>query len=375
MQKRKDINQEIYYICNWGNDKRKAWSGTTFSLYTALSRIREIHEYSITYNIFEKWIMKLAKICIDRSGIHKTNTFNSLTDRINQNKLKMIPGKPINLQIGCYGKFPNSYIYEDLSASALLYTLENNPKSFFASNFGTCSKKSLIKKALRQNVVYENALGILTMSHWVKEILIQSLKTNKVYYVGAGINVDISLISDNDRNCNRILFIGRDFKRKGGYLVLDAYKDLVKRRPSLELYIAGPKKLEDIQGVHWLGDVNSDDLPNYLNLCDVFCMPSEFEAYGLVYAEAMCFGLPCIGSDLCEGPYLINDGVNGYILKDRTPQALSILLERALDNEQIKLHLRECRQEYIDKYSWDTVAKRIITIINEDKLLSETTIG
>ena len=49
-------------------------------------------------------------------------------------------------------------------------------------------------------------------------------------------------------------------------------------------------------------------------MCDVFCMPSYFEAYGLVFVEALTFGLPCIGRNCYEMPYFIEDGKTGLLL-------------------------------------------------------------
>ena len=43
------------------------------------------------------------------------------------------------------------------------------------------------------------------------------------------------------------------------------------------------------------------------NLCDYFVMPSKFEAYGLVFAEALIYGLPCIGKKCYARPEFINN--------------------------------------------------------------------
>ena len=58
-----------------------------------------------------------------------------------------------------------------------------------------------------------------------------------------------------------------------------------------------------------------EESAKYFNLCDFFVMPSRFEAYGLVFPEALIFGLPCIGKNICAVPEFIQDGENGKVLR------------------------------------------------------------
>lgn len=81
--------------------------------------------------------------------------------------------------------------------------------------------------------------------------------------------VDYSL-----KNGHRIFFVGRNFKRKNGQLVVDAFRILKSKDREAELYIAGSKNLDiQIDGVYLFGNLPPDELYHYLNLCDIFCMP------------------------------------------------------------------------------------------------------
>lgn len=177
--------------------------------------------------------------------------------------------------------------------------------------------------------------------------------------------MDDSLIDNGEhRQGNRILFIGRDFDRKNGPLVVEAFRILRQSRPEVELFIAGPENLRlSDEGIHLLGNLPYRELPKYLNLCDVFCMPSKFEAYGLVFPEALTFGLPCIGRDAYEMPYFIEEGETGYLLKHENAEELADLIDKALGNKQMLANVRERRDFYLQEYSWDTVARRIHEVI------------
>lgn len=180
-----------------------------------------------------------------------------------------------------------------------------------------------------------------------------------------GINLDGSRVEYSHKNGHRILFVGRDFKRKNGQLVIDAFRILKSKDKDAELYIAGPRNLElQIEGIHVLGDLPGEKLYHYFNLCDVFCMPSKFEAYGLVFIEALVYGLPCIGRDAYEMPYFIEENETGYLLREESPDALAGLMEQALSNEKMKENVRSRRERYLKEYSWETAAKRIAAVID-----------
>ena len=65
----------------------------------------------------------------------------------------------------------------------------------------------------------------------------------KVHAVGGGINVDAAGIRPGSKEGRRILFVGRNFVRKGGPLVVQAFTILRKKYLwSAELYLAGAKE-------------------------------------------------------------------------------------------------------------------------------------
>lgn len=149
--------------------------------------------------------------------------------------------------------------------------------------------------------------------------------------------------------------------------MVEAYQKARQVKNDLELYIAGPDKLSITgPGIHFLGSLRYEDLVEYFNLCDVFCMPSKFEAYGLVFPEALTFGLPCIGRNAYEMPYFIEEGKTGYLLMHEDSDELSDLILKSLQNYNMKQNVRDRREYYIKEYSWKTVASRIYDVMKED---------
>lgn len=204
------------------------------------------------------------------------------------------------------------------------------------------------------------------MGNWMADELVRkyNIPKHKVHHVGGGSNIDVSKIDGTSKNGKRFLFVGRDFDRKNGPLVVEAFKKIYETDKSYELYIIGPEKINCIcEGIRFLGNLSYDEVAYYFNLCDVFCMPSKFEAYGLVFVEALIYGLPCIGRNAYEMPYFIEDGVTGYLLNDENAKKLSELMLNLINNKEIINNVLSKREYYIKEYSWDTVAERIYNII------------
>lgn len=362
----------MLFVCNWAKDKKTSWSGTHNGIYTALQKYFSITNIDIgyhngdLYNFFyflQKAFRKILKLKND-GEINRLAHYNKTINH----KFKNISNLPaIQFEECPHQKNIQSYFYQDLSVSAVKHLYENYKDLFQISGFQNIPYNTIVKRTEIQNISYRDCAGIFCMGEWFRNFLVNNgIPENKVYAVGAGINLDKDKIDLTHKEGNKILFVGRDFNRKNGPLVLRAFKKAQAIRPGIELYIAGPAKRDDISGVHWLGDVPSSDLAYYFNLCDIFCMPSRFEAYGIVFIEALTYGLPCIGRDAFEMPFFIDEGKTGYLLKHEDDSELSELLLKLLDNNEIKNNVFSKREEYLNKYSWDAVANRMAHIIYSD---------
>lgn len=102
-------------------------------------------------------------------------------------------------------------------------------------------------------------------------------------------------------------------------------------------------------------------------MCDVFCTPSYFEAYGLVFIEALTFGLPCIGRNCYEMPYFIDESKTGLLLKKDDVNELANLMKTILSDNGFKNNIAEKHDYYINEYSWETVAKRMKEVMDKSK--------
>lgn len=70
------------------------------------------------------------------------------------------------------------------------------------------------------------------------------------------------------------------------------------------------------------------DIELYYRKADAFCLPSLYEGFPNVVCEAMCSGLPVICSNVCDNPYLIEDGIGGFLFNPHDPYDIALKIRK-----------------------------------------------
>lgn len=362
---------DIYFVSRWAKDKQKTWSGTNWGIYTALKKLYTIQDIDLPTDIsFCERLLRKLRIRKPDFSIRENKYYAQFCDKFLQD---ITPLKTVFQFAEIVKDSPSvkTYIYQDLSVDYVWYMYNNLPEVFKVSAYQNQDPKDIERRCSIQNDYYRHhCTGIFTMGKWLAEDLINrtGISPSLVHPVGGGINISLSA-TNTERTSNKILFVGRDYIRKGLPITMDAFKCLKHKMPNAEIYVAGPKAdpymEESIDGYHFLGDLDTTALSHYFGICDIFCMPSYFEAYGLVFIEALTAGLPCIGRNCYEMPYFIEDGKTGYLIDNDDAKVLSERMYSLLHDEQIKQNVHNKRDYYIQEYSWDAVAKRMAKTIGE----------
>jgi glycosyltransferase involved in cell wall biosynthesis len=230
----------------------------------------------------------------------------------------------------------------------------------------------------REQEIYREAAAIMTLSEHLRTSFIEDfcIPSGKVIAVGAGPNTNLTptLPEESGRaNVPTILFVGRNFERKGGPLLLKAFAAVQKQVPDAHLLIVGPPALKvDQPGVTCLGFLSMDDpsgrerLQAAYGRAHVFCLPTKYEPFGLVFVEAMLFALPCVGPRAWAVPEIIVHGETGLIVPPDDQTALADALIRLLSNQQYAQELGEAgRRRALERFSWKVVARRIQGVLRQ----------
>ena len=372
----------INYVYEWTEPREQCWSGTPYGLYKSLSSLccmadvdlnRKFNSASLNRlaaklrHFFRKLLFALLRS--DSNYIIKRITEKSLSKKLNSKAPSLVYTDYL-----CKDT-EKMFVYQDLSVNFDIRYAQNHPDGYLPYE----SRKILTKRSLaHEKIFYQRCAGIFTMSEWLKEDMIKNIGIDpeKIQVVNAGCNVKIDsretlAAALSRKNGRRFLFVGVDWERKNGPLVAEAFRRLREKYSDIELYIVGPASCPlpaaQDSGIFYVGQISHDDVKLYYDKCDYFVMPSEFEAFGIVFVEAMINALPCIGRDAFAMPEIIEEGKNGYLLKEESAEALSALLEKLLLNgKELTEYILAHRDTYIDKYSWDSVAAKMADFIRRN---------
>jgi glycosyltransferase involved in cell wall biosynthesis len=99
---------------------------------------------------------------------------------------------------------------------------------------------------------------------------------------------------------------------------------------------------------------------------DLFVMPSEFEAFGIVFIEALAAGVPVVGSAACAMPEIIQAPRFGRLLVDRDPASLATLILEALADDGLYARCQQASDGIAEQYSWQACAERMTQVIRAE---------
>ena len=187
---------------------------------------------------------------------------------------------------------------------------------------------------------------------------------DRVLAVGAGANQVADSLDGKDYARRRALFVGSPFKHKGGEVLLRAWRRVRERVPDAELCIVGPRRDPAPgfgHGVTWIGRIDRDALAELYRRATVFVLPSLFDAWGHVFVEAMGYGLPCIGTDCCAMPELIEHGISGRLVAREAVEPLADALCDILTDPDVAARMGRAGYERVQReLRWEHVIDRVM---------------
>lgn len=173
-------------------------------------------------------------------------------------------------------------------------------------------------------------------------------------------------------NKKLLLSVGNLVAVKGHTYLLDAMKFVLKRRDDVILLIVGSgplrenlcKKTRELnleRNVFFVGGKKHEEIPFWMNACDVFVLPSLMESFGVVSVESMACGKPVVGTCVGGIPEIVRKHDVGILVKPADPKALSDGILEALDRTWVA----EVVLNYAKQYSWTNIVGRILKIYRE----------
>lgn len=178
----------------------------------------------------------------------------------------------------------------------------------------------------------------------------------------------------SDVSCKRIIAVGRLDYQKGFDRLVQAWALVQKtdRYGDWRLDIFGQGEWKDMlqhmiekAGLQNTACVNrpTTKIGDEYAHSSMLVMSSHYEGFPMVMIEAMAYGLPVVSFDYKCGPKdIIQDGVNGLLVKDGDIEGLANAMMRLMDNEEERKVMGRNARRVTETYSEEKVMKKWVDL-------------
>jgi len=194
----------------------------------------------------------------------------------------------------------------------------------------------------------------------------------RVYELGGGID-PTAWHPTAGGGAQDVLFLANLEVRKGIHVLLDAFARLAPDLPDARLLIAGEgpeagvvrRRASELPRVQLLGHLDRDRVIAAMQSCDVYCLPSYGEPYGMTALEAMACARPVVATAAGGLQHLVPDG-GGRKVAPGDPGALAGALRELLLDPGLRREMgRRNRAAIEQRFAWSRVGDRLEQIYDE----------
>ncbi len=232
------------------------------------------------------------------------------------------------------------------------------------------------------HTLYDRADVVTVNSRFTREkVIANGCDPDKLIILPVGLKMEeYPEHSFPDRKPFMLLTVGRLVEKKGHRYALEAFALLSPHFPLAEYFIAGDgpsreslTKMAETRGianaVHFLGAQNDLQIAELYRRASVFVLPSvtaadgDMEGQGLVLQEAQASGIPVV-STLHNGiPDGVLDGVSGYLVPERDPEALADRISRLFSDTSLRENMGQAGRRFVSQtYDIPLLTERLLKV-------------
>lgn len=204
------------------------------------------------------------------------------------------------------------------------------------------------------------------------------VERRRIVNISHGANLDEipQVDPQKDYSVQEVLFVGVEFERKGGRVLLAAFHRVRQRLPNAVLHVLGTKSEPPsdlpLDGVQWHGFKRKEVpeeaavIESLYRRCCVFVLPSFYEPFGISVSEAMLYGIPPIITGDWGVAEKVIPGISGLHVKAGDEDGLSSALYELLsDPQKAAVFGAAARQRGLDHFTWPAVVRRLGVALDE----------
>lgn len=234
---------------------------------------------------------------------------------------------------------------------------------------GNMLQRALLERVDRALLCSQWAIDAARAAYGLPEEMLREVP------MGANLDEDPGFQAPTISGPLTLLFVGYDWQRKGGPLLLQIAQELRRRTGDAELHVVGvsPREARGADGVYLHGRIDKSNRHEFGKLIELyrrssfFTMPSREEAFGIVHCEAAAFGRPSVAAQTGGVAGIVRDGRSGLLLPlnasaaDYADRILNVWQQPA---DYIAM-CAEARRQYETRLNWTQWGDALANAVDE----------
>jgi glycosyltransferase involved in cell wall biosynthesis len=282
--------------------------------------------------------------------------------------------------------------YKDASI-AMLLKVSGVKLVYHFHNKGVSTKHTKWLDNLVYQLVFKNS-DVILLSKYLYPDIEKYVPNERVHYCPNGIPdvVDSNLVlilKEEERTAVSILFLSNLIASKGIYVLLEACKILHNKKLNFHCtFVGGIGDVSEKQFNGKLQEFNLERCVNYVGKkygvdkdlvfakADIFVFPTYYhnETFGLVNLEAMQHSLPIVSTFEGGIPDVVEDGITGFLVKQKDVRNLADKLETLIKNPELRRQMgaagrAKYEKEFTLKKFENTFTTILTKVLNNNKYL------
>lgn len=227
--------------------------------------------------------------------------------------------------------------------------------------------------------IWKKAKKVVAVTKSLKITALKTAPAQDIIVIPNGVEMDSFKPVEKTKRPDdtlRLLSVTRLIERKGVEHILQALAEL--KDQNITLLVVGTGNYEN-NLKHICEDLLLNDLVTFYGYCpreklsalysqsDVFVLPSLAEAFGNVFAEAMAYGLPIIGTRI-GGIIDLVDDENGILVEPGNVEEIKQAIMTMKHSPDIRTRMKKTnRKKIVENYKWETVAQQYLALYTGEK--------
>lgn len=171
----------------------------------------------------------------------------------------------------------------------------------------------------------------------------EGIPRERITVMPVGVDLDAWQPGPPRRNpVPRLLFVGGDFERKGGQVLLDVVRQGLAGRVEVDVVTHDSPQVPPGVRVH-RAEPNSPELRALYQNADLFVLPTRGDCYPVVAIEAMAAGLPVVVGDIGATREIVAEGETGWVVGPTAGRLATVLDQAVRDRPRLEAMGRRAR--------------------------------